>query len=124
MQQAVVDCGDGALQEAQPAAFQHDDADGTTPIETIVSFGSSPEAQEAVVDSFYHVRAHVAPYGEVGKRVKQASDYLKSRWKYIANERTLTRWVQSMISDHEKGENDRDKETGKEYDRDVVEVCY
>ena len=123
-QPVAVQHGDLAYLEPHQAASLHDADAVDQPIKPIVNFVTDLDAQEAVLDSFYYARAHVAPYGEVGKRVKKAAQYLKSRWKYIANERSLTRWVHSMIDDHGREENRLDNETGMEYDRDAVEVCY
>lgn len=117
-QQVAVQQGNGALQ----VAVLLDDAALQDVPQPILSFANNPIAQEAVLDSFYHARAHVSPYGESGKRVKQAAEYLKTRWKFTANERSLTRWVQNMITGHEKEERRLDNETGTEYDREVVEV--
>ena len=90
--------------------------------ERITNWKTNYEAQEAVLDVISTHEVLCAPHGQSGKRLSDAVEDLQNRWKYIVNERTMKKWVYTMVDEHERNENRLDGETGTEYDRNNIQV--
>ncbi|EGZ16380.1 hypothetical protein PHYSODRAFT_302629 [Phytophthora sojae] len=90
-------------------------------LKPIKNWSSNFEAPEAVLDSYYANEVHTAPYGTNGERLERSVEYLKSVWGLTANPRTMKKYVDEMLDAHGPEENALDAETGREYDRTLIE---
>ena len=112
--------GDAAAEHSNPQLLVY----GKREPQKITGWATNHMAQEAVLECYSNAQVHIAPYGESGKRLKDAVENLRSLWGYLANERTITKWVTTMLDAHESKENQLDNETGTEYDRSPEQVWY
>ena len=88
----------------------------------VKNLAKDPEAKLAVLHSCYKYDAHIAPYGETGKRFKAAVEYMEVQYGISMVPRTMQEKVKDLLDKHITSENKQDGETGTEHDLTPVEV--
>lgn len=78
----------------------------------ITNWSTNKQAQLSVLEVWNQHECHIAPYGQGGKRMKNAANALQTLHGYTANVRTMNGWVTDFMEAHDTEENRLDNETG------------
>ena len=111
--------GHDILREAGIIQDQAAEAAASRPVKNL---SKDTEAQLAVLRSCHQFDAHVAPYGEGGKRFKKAVHFMEIEYGITMVPRTMRDKVKELLDDHIKSENEHDGESGVERDLTHEEV--